>query len=183
MQTQEGASGAFFKGVFATVLATPCSGPLLGSIFGYLLTQPPVVVYCVFAAMGLGMASPYLLIGVFPTASAFCPSRAHGWKPSRRSWASCSLGTVVYLFTTLTAAYFIPTLTLLVGIWFGGWLIGRTPLTVGPRRRAVWPGRRPLLAALVGTLAFTLLLVEPKIAWQTVLAGGRRQGPPAKARR
>ena len=87
LQAKEGASGAFFKGVFATILATPCSGPFLGPLFGYLLTQPPLVTYCVFGAVGLGMASPYVVLGDIPgDCCTFCPGRAHGWKPSSRSW-------------------------------------------------------------------------------------------------
>ena len=66
LQNQHGYGGAFFKGMFTTVLATPCSGPFLGAVFGYTLTQPAIVTYLIFAAVGLGMGLPYLLVGVFP---------------------------------------------------------------------------------------------------------------------
>ena len=55
---REGAVGAFTKGVITTVLATPCSGPLLGAVFGYTLNQPPPITYAIFGSIGLGMAAP-----------------------------------------------------------------------------------------------------------------------------
>ena len=73
LQTKEGPSGAFFKGVFATILATPCSGPFLGPVFGYLLKQPPYMAYWIFGAVGLGMASPYLTDRRLPQADPFPP--------------------------------------------------------------------------------------------------------------
>jgi len=90
------------------------------------------------------------------------------------------LGTVIYLFTTLNTIYFIPTLTLLIGIWFGAWLIGRTPMTVSPRGRAVAWSAAILSTALIGTFAFTILLLQPKLAWQPysaeAVAKARREG-------
>ncbi|MFM8803609.1 MAG: cytochrome c biogenesis protein CcdA, partial [Planctomycetia bacterium] len=56
MQAQEGPLAAFLKGVLSTVLATPCSGPFLGPVFGFTLTQPTGVTYAVFAAIATGMA-------------------------------------------------------------------------------------------------------------------------------
>ena len=54
LQNKEGPTGAFCKGVFTTILATPCSGPFLGPVFGYVLKQPPYMAYCIFGAVGLG---------------------------------------------------------------------------------------------------------------------------------
>ena len=60
LSAQEGPVGAFCMGAFTTLLATPCSGPFLGPVFGYTITQPPLVTYAVFGSVGLGMALPYL---------------------------------------------------------------------------------------------------------------------------
>ena len=62
----EGYGGAFSKGVLSTLLATPCSGPFLGSALAWAVVQPAYLTYAVFAFVGLGMASPYLLVGLFP---------------------------------------------------------------------------------------------------------------------
>jgi len=166
LQAREGPSGAFFKGVFTTILATPCSGPFLGPVFGLLLKQPPYMAYCVFGAVGLGMASPYLLIGLFPRLIRFLPKPGAWMQTFQQLMGFLLLATVVYLFNTLTALYVIPTLSLLVGLWFACWWIGRTPLTAAPpARAAAWLGG-PIVAALVGFFAFTMLLQSPKIPWQ-----------------
>jgi len=166
LQTREGASGAFFKGVFATILATPCSGPFLGPVFGFLLDQPPYVAYWVFTAVGLGMASPYLLIGAFPKLIRFLPKPGAWMQTFQQVMAFLLLGTVVYLFTTLSAKHFVPTFTLLVGLWFACWLIGRTPMTASPQARLAAWGGGVLAATLVGIFAFTMLLYESKMPWQ-----------------
>lgn len=180
LQAKEGADGAFFKGVFATILATPCSGPLLGPVIGYLLRQPPYAVYLVFGAIGLGMASPYLIVGAFPGLIRRLPKPGLWMEAVRQLMAFLLLGTVVYLFTTLRAEYFIPTLTLLIGLWFACWWIGRAgPLASSARRATAWLGGS-LSAAAIGLFAFTVLLYESKIPWQPfspgALAHARAEG-------
>jgi thiol:disulfide interchange protein len=166
LQVQEGAKGAFAKGVFTTILATPCSGPFLGPVFGYLLTQPPVVAYLIFGAVGLGMASPYLVVGAFPKLIKKLPRPGEWMETVKQLMAFLLLGTVIYLFTTLNPIYFIPTLTLLMGLWFGCWWIGRTPLTAEPGARAfAWAGGT-LSAAAIGLFAFLVLLAPANIPWQ-----------------
>jgi len=56
-RARQGLAGDFVRGVFATVLATPCSGPLLGATLAWALTQPPLAIYAVFLSLGAGMAS------------------------------------------------------------------------------------------------------------------------------
>ncbi|MGA2795956.1 MAG: cytochrome c biogenesis protein CcdA [Thermoguttaceae bacterium] len=166
IQAREGPSGAFFKGAFATILATPCSGPFLGPVFGYLLQEPPYMAYLIFGAVGLGMASPYLVIGAFPELIRFLPKPGRWMETVQQLMAFLLLATVVYLFSTLNATYFIPTLALLIGLWFACWWIGRTPLTAATQTRvAAWVGGT-LVAALVGWFAFAAFFHQPKIAWQ-----------------
>jgi thiol:disulfide interchange protein len=166
MQSREGFSGAFFKGAFATILATPCSGPFLGPVFGYLLKQPPYMAYLIFGAVGLGMASPYLVIGAFPELIRFLPKPGRWMETVKELMAFLLLATMLYLFSTLSAPYFLPTLTLLIGLWFACWWIGRTPLTAAAHTRiAAWVGGS-LAAALVGWFAFTVLFLQSKIPWQ-----------------
>jgi thiol:disulfide interchange protein len=166
IQAREGPGGAFFKGAFATILATPCSGPFLGPVFGYLLQEPPYMAYLIFGAVGLGMASPYLVIGAVPELIRFLPKPGRWMETVKQLMAFLLLATVVYLLSTLSPIYFIPTLALLVGLGFACWWIGRTPLTAATQARvAAWVGGA-LVAALVGWFAFAALLHQPKIAWQ-----------------
>jgi len=180
LQAREGAQGAFAKGVFATILATPCSGPFLGPIFGYLLNQPPHMAYVVFGSMGLGMASPYLVIGAFPRLIAFLPKPGEWMSTLQQVMGFLLLGTVVYLFWTMNSAYFVPTLALVVGLWFACWWVGRTsPAASTARRCTAWLGGLGTAAA-VGLLAFLLAFTEAVIPWQpfspALLRASRAEG-------
>lgn len=57
---------AFFVGFLAAILATPCSGPFLGAVLAYTLTQPPVIIFVIYASIGVGLAFPYVLILLIP---------------------------------------------------------------------------------------------------------------------
>jgi thiol:disulfide interchange protein/DsbC/DsbD-like thiol-disulfide interchange protein len=57
---------AFFTGVLTTLVATPCTAPFMAFAVGAALTQPPIIALCIFAALGLGLALPYLLLSFAP---------------------------------------------------------------------------------------------------------------------
>jgi thiol:disulfide interchange protein DsbD len=57
---------SFLSGVLAVVVASPCTAPFMGASLGYALSQPASEALLVFAALGLGMALPYLLLAWFP---------------------------------------------------------------------------------------------------------------------
>ena len=57
-----GYSGSFFTGVLATVVASPCTAPFMGTALGFAVTQPAPVALAIFAALGSGMAAPMLLL-------------------------------------------------------------------------------------------------------------------------
>ncbi len=129
LQEKEGAIGAFFKGIFTTILSTPCSGPALGAVFAFIMGKPAVITYLLFGSIGLGMALPYLVIGANPSWLRLLPKPGHWMETFKQLMGFVLLGTVVFLFTTIHSVWFIPTLTLLVGVWFGCWWVGRIPLT------------------------------------------------------
>lgn len=158
LAAKEGAAGAFAKGALTTVLATPCSGPYLAAVFSYALTQSPLVTYLVFASIGLGMASPYLLIGAFPGLVRFLPKPGAWMETFKQIMGFILLGTVVYLFSLLEQTLFLPVLTFVVGLWAGCWWIGRTPLTANfPRKLMAWIGGAAIAGA-VGWFAFTVVV-------------------------
>ena len=167
LQAREGASGAFFKGVFTTVLATPCSGPFLGPVFAYTLSQPAHVIYILFLSVGVGMALPYILAGLFPGIVRLLPKPGHWMETFKQLMGFVLLGTVVYLFMTIKADYFIPTLTMLVGIWFACWWIGRVPITASlDRKAASWIGALGIATA-VGFFGFSMLGPQAELLpWQ-----------------
>lgn len=70
---QETAFGSFMTGVLATLVATPCTAPFMASAIGFALTLPPAAALAVFAALGLGLALPYLLVSLFPALRTWLP--------------------------------------------------------------------------------------------------------------
>ena len=65
--------GAFFQGVFATILATPCTAPFLGTASAFAFAQPGWATFLIFLFIGLGMALPYLLLAVNPKWLRYLP--------------------------------------------------------------------------------------------------------------
>jgi thiol:disulfide interchange protein DsbD len=92
-----GARGAFFTGVLATIVATPCSAPFMGTALGYALTQPAAVALGVFVALGLGLAFPYLAIAFVPRLGALLPRPGRWMDTLKQLLAFPLLGTVVWL--------------------------------------------------------------------------------------
>jgi thiol:disulfide interchange protein DsbD len=92
-----GARGAFFTGVLATIVATPCSAPFMGTALGYALTQPAAVALGVFLSLGLGLAFPYLAIAFVPKLGALMPRPGRWMDTLKQLLAFPLLGTVVWL--------------------------------------------------------------------------------------
>lgn len=167
LATREGAVGAFSKGVITTILSTPCSGPFLGPVFGFTLTQTRPTIFLIFFFVGLGMASPYLLIGAFPQLVRFLPKPGAWMDTFKQIMGFFLLGTVVFLFTFTDKNYLPATFCLLVGIWFACWWIGRTPLTAELGRKLLTWTQAAAAAALVGWFGFYLFVPhETEIKWR-----------------
>ena len=70
---KKGASGSFFTGVLATIVATPCTAPFMGTAIGYALLQPPAVSLSILTVLGIGMALPLLAISAIPQLGRLLP--------------------------------------------------------------------------------------------------------------
>ncbi len=145
-QHQEGPLGAFLTGIFATLLATPCSGPFLGVTLGWSVKQPAHITYLVWSVMGLGMASPYILLGFFPGWVRFLPKPGNWMVTFKEVCGFILMGTVIFLMSSLKANWILPLLILLLAIGFSLWMIGQLYTINSPSRRR-WTVRT--FAALV----------------------------------
>lgn len=76
--SSSGLTGSFFQGLFATLLATPCTAPFLGTALGFAFSQSAVVILAMFAAVATGMGFPYLLLTARPGWMRFLP-RPGSW--------------------------------------------------------------------------------------------------------
>jgi len=73
LAARQGFAGAFFNGVLATVLATPCTAPFLGAALAFALAQSPVVIILFFLTAGIGFAFPFVLLCAQPRWLGFVP--------------------------------------------------------------------------------------------------------------
>ncbi|MDA0834965.1 MAG: thioredoxin family protein [Planctomycetota bacterium] len=149
-QQQEGLAGAFLTGIFATLLATPCSGPFLGATLGWSVSQPTEITYLIWGTMGLGMAFPYLLFGMFPFAIKWLPKPGMWMVRFKEFSGFVLMGTVIFLMNSLQEEYTMPLLIMLLGISLGLWMIGNL-YDVTSHIRHVWTvrGSALVLTALI----------------------------------
>ncbi|MDO4551364.1 MAG: cytochrome c biogenesis protein CcdA [Planctomycetia bacterium] len=166
VQKKEGLLGAFMMGILTTILATPCVGPFLGPVFAYTMTQPILIAYLLFTFIGLGLATPYLIVGVFPSAMSWLPKPGEWMETLKEIMGFFFLGTMVWLFYSLSQVYVVPTLALLVALWFGCWLIGKVTFSgASPQKIFIAWMTALIVSGGVGYGIFTLFATEEKIVW------------------
>lgn len=97
LSQQSGYRGSFFTGVLATLVASPCTAPFMGSAVGFAATQPAAVALLVFAALGTGMALPVLLLTLFPRWLKLLPKPGAWMVGLRQFMAFPLLATAIWL--------------------------------------------------------------------------------------
>lgn len=128
---KDGYAGAFFTGVLATVVATPCTAPLMGSAVGFALSQSNLTCFAIFTLLALGLAFPYLLISYFPECARLLPKPGAWMETLKQIMGFFVLATVVWLMWILGIQQGSqPLIFLLIGflgIGVGAWMLGRWP--------------------------------------------------------
>ena len=97
----QGRMGHFLTGAFATLLATPCSAPFLGTAVSFALTRGAAEIYAVFLCLGIGLALPYLAGAAFPGIATRLPRPGQWMVTLRRGLAILLLATAFWLVTVL----------------------------------------------------------------------------------
>jgi thiol:disulfide interchange protein len=95
--------GSFFQGVFATVLATPCTAPFLGTALGFAFSQSPIVILAMFVAIAAGMSAPYLLLSAQPAWLRFLPRPGPWMLHVKQFMGFLLLATLLFLLYVLGA--------------------------------------------------------------------------------
>ena len=162
--TREGAGGAFFNGVLATVLATPCTAPFLAPALGFAFTQTAAVIVLMFVTVALGLAFPYVALSWNPKLLRFLPKPGPWMEKFKVAMGFPMLATAVWLFSVSIEYYGGRVL------WFGIFLIVIA--------MAAWvfgeffqrgTGRRGLALGIAGALALggVVFGLEGQMQWRT----------------
>jgi suppressor for copper-sensitivity B len=156
-----GWGGDFATGMFAAVMATPCSAPFIGTAVTYALTHGPMEIVAVFGAMGVGLSVPYLLVAARPGLIKRLPRPGAWMQTVQRALGVLLLLTAVWLVSVLAGSAGWMN-ALIVGGLAAALLAG---LALG---RRVWPVAG---GGLVAVMAAALILPVPDRAEASVDAG------------
>ena len=158
-----GAAGDVLAGGLAVLVATPCTAPFMGAALAGALAGPPATALAVFASLGLGLASPMLLLGLVPGAARLFP-RPGAWMETLRQLLAWPMFAAVLWLVWVVSVEAGPAGVLRVGgaLILLGFALSVPRLFAGRR----FAGRRVGVAsgAIVAVLAFALLT--------TIRAGG-----------
>lgn len=125
LSAKSGKIGAFFTGVLATIVATPCTAPFMATAIGVALTQPPVIGLSVFAVLGLGLAFPYLALSFVPILQHLLPKPGAWMKTFQQFLAFPMFLAVVWLLWVLAQqvsdVQLLGVMLGMVAIAFGFW--------------------------------------------------------------
>jgi len=162
-QKMSGWMASFVSGVTATIVATPCTAPFMGSALGFALTQPAWVSMLVFTFLGLGMAAPFVLLSSVPALMKFVPKPGRWMESLKQFMGFLLVATVIWLLWVLglqtgSNALVIVLLNLLI-VSIGAWIYGRWGhLAMPDRTRLV----STLLAALLvlGSTGYTMANID-----------------------
>ncbi|SDN57559.1 thiol:disulfide interchange protein DsbD [Desulfonauticus submarinus] len=113
---------AFLTGLFITLLATPCSGPLLGGVLAWTLNNSPLITFIVFISIGIGLSFPYIIITFYPNLIIFFPKTGKWNLLLEKIIGFLLLATCIYLLYLLPSLFLFKTLIVLLTISFLLWI-------------------------------------------------------------
>ncbi|MGC9452322.1 MAG: protein-disulfide reductase DsbD family protein [Oceanipulchritudo sp.] len=132
---KSGLAGSFFSGVLATVVATPCAAPFLAPALGAALALPAMASLAVFTAIGLGLATPYMLLSAFPGMIRLLPRPGAWMETFKQAMSFLLYASVAYLLWVLAGQLgesgdysgfaFLKVTGSLVILALGLWIYGR----------------------------------------------------------
>lgn len=108
-QNSKGWVGHFATGAFATLLATPCSAPFLGTAVGFALAHGMPEIFAIFLLLGIGMAAPYLLVAAWPQLAQKLPRPGNWMIVAKKILGLVLLATGAWLVAVLVVILGLPT--------------------------------------------------------------------------
>jgi thiol:disulfide interchange protein DsbD len=164
LASRHGFAGAFFNGVLATVLATPCTAPFLGAALGFAFAQTAGTILLMFAVVAFGLAAPYVFLSWQPAWLKFLPRPGPWMERFKVAMGFPMLATAIWLFSLTPLHYGKRTLWLgifLVVVALAAWVYGEFVQRGSSRR---WLGGLVTLLLLLGGYTYTL---EAQLRWRS----------------
>jgi len=167
LASRQGFSGAFFNGILATVLATPCTAPFMGAALAFAFTQPASIIVLAFLALGAGFAFPFVLLCAQPRWMRLLPKPGVWMERFKVAMGFPMLATAVWLMwfsangdstEILRLAFSLVVLALAAWIW--GEFVQRSA-----RRKGL--AAAICLVLLASDCVFAVGDHRDKIDWQT----------------
>jgi thiol:disulfide interchange protein DsbD len=155
---KDGATGSFFTGVLAVVVATPCTAPFMGAAMGFALTQSAGFALAVFLALGAGFAAPFVLLGMSPRALRLLPKPGAWMTTLRQVLAFPMFGAAIWLVWVLSfqagSDGVLAVLASALALAFALWAYGRTQGARGVARMAGFAAAVLALAGMGAILPY-----------------------------
>ena len=173
LASKHGSAGAFFNGVLAAVLATPCTAPFLSIALGFAFAQKAQVILLMFLAVGVGLAAPYVVLSWNPAWLKFLPKPGAWMEKFKIAMGFPMLATAVWLFNLAAGSYGKSVLWLgifLVLVAFAAWIFGEF-IQRGRTRKAA--ALAVVLILLIGGYAFAL---ENQLNWRVPITASDATG-------
>ncbi len=157
LQMKKGYSGSFYSGVLTTLIATPCSGPFLGSALAFTLKEPPLTGMFLFTIFALGISLPYVALAFMPKLIQKLPRPGAWMETFKQLMAFALFATAAYFYlsfiniTGTDGAFWL--IMALVILSLAAWAFGRygTPVTK-KSKKYVWGIGFPVIVASAGLL-------------------------------
>jgi suppressor for copper-sensitivity B len=156
----------FATGVLATLLATPCSAPFLGTAVGFALSRGVGEILAIFTALGIGLALPYLLVAALPGLASHMPRPGRWMLRVKQVMGLLLVGTAVWLLTVLAAQRGTE-----VAIALAGLVVAGSALIALRGRIAPALGRRAVPAGLA-VVAVAAFATPPSLGSAPATRGG-----------
>jgi len=163
-------AGAFATGLLAAFVATPCTGPFMAAAMGAALLLPIPLALLLFAALGLGLALPFLLLGFVPPLRRLLPKPGK-WMEAFRKIMAIPMGLTAIALLWLAWRLGGEAFAMGAGALVIALLIGL--MVAGQRQRAGKPALAPIALSFVTVIALGVLLL-PQL--QTARAAGGEAG-------
>ena len=167
----KGHLSSFTEGVFATILATPCTAPFLGAALGFAFSQPAAIILLIFTTVALGMSLPYLVLTAKPAWMKFLPKPGEWMVNVKQFMGFLMMATLIWLLYVLGKQLgmegVIWTSAFLLCIGMSCWIVGKFATLTASRAKymVTW------IVAIVISVAGYYVFLESIMNVRSVIAG------------